>query len=247
MPERPMGSHRGPPSQSKEAYADLLARLLPPAQQLLEALAPEGWERSPLHRVFHPTTEQLRDESRRIRQRIRSLFGEAASHVSEEPMESKTEGAEDRAEGPVEPEREVVELLGCALWDVFSHNHSVTDDAGLPYCGSRADLHPVYRWIFERLRQAGCEWRYSFPRLYLVELPPGNETGDFLEYDPSEAVRAEVERRERRERRRSLADELERGYREAVRRARHEPLPSVVAAYREVYGRLPDGWPHPDM
>jgi hypothetical protein len=30
---------------------------------------------------------------------------------------------------------------------------------------------------------------------------------------------------------------------EAVERARLEPPPATVAAYRDVYGELPEGWP----
>jgi hypothetical protein len=43
-----------------------------------------------------------------------------------------------------------------------------------------------------------------------------------------------------------LEARLGRMHEEAVARARHEPLPATVSAYREVYRRLPEGWPHPD-
>lgn len=184
-----------------------------------------------------------------------------------------------------------LELLGRALWDVFSSNHAVVDPDGRPcdlgsfrssagfiaeavnrrfpeldrklgyldvymgasLVGNRERLLPVYRWIFERLRERGCDWRFSFPRLYLTRLSPGPEREEdpeepgFLSYDPGEAVRDDLRRDEREQALRSLRDELERRNEEAIRRARHEPLPPTVAAYREVYGRLPEGWPHRDM
>ena len=66
------------------------------------------------------------------------------------------------------------------------------------------------------------------------------------EYDPSRAVAAELERANE-----SSDDDLEvsldRMHDEAVARARNESLPATVAAYRNVYGRLPQGWPHRDM
>lgn len=108
---------------------------------------------------------------------------------------------------PVAAEREVVDLVGLVLWDVFSDNHTVFDGTGDFDLGSflgaagvlageinvryrergdrrdymdfymgtvglrrRADLTPVYRWVFAGLRAAGCDWRYSFPRIYLVSL-----------------------------------------------------------------------------
>lgn len=111
----------------------------------------------------------------------------------------------------------------------------------------RQALRPVYRWLFEQLREAGCDWEYSFPRLYVHEVRPDRtEENDPVTYDPSDAVRKELERKAREEELRRLREELEEAYREQVRRARDEPLPPLVAGYREAYGRLPEGWPHRD-
>lgn len=184
-----------------------------------------------------------------------------------------------------------VELLGRALWDVFSNNHTVLDPEGdacdlgsfrgsagfiakainrfCPELDRRYDyldfymgaalvtdgkrLRPVYRWIFERLADRGFDWRYTFPQIYIFGLPGGSDAGqghdpeDFLSYDPSDALRDETEREERDRDVRAIREEFRRQNEEAIRRARREPLPPVVAAYRDVYGRLPEGWPHPDM
>ena len=116
---------------------------------------------------------------------------------------------------------------------------------GTAMVSGRADLRPVYRWIFARLQEESCRWIYSFPRLYLVSpLSPGEE---LTTYDPSEAIRREIERDERAERIRDLQDRFHELYRAAIRRARQEPLPKTVAAYRDVFGALLEGWPHPDM
>lgn len=271
------------PSHDHATCARFLDRFLLPPRELLAALAPEGWVRSLLVRVFHPTPEQLAEESERIRRNLAALTGRPEPDASDE--DEASEDVEEPLQRSIEPEREVVELLGRALWDVFSENHRVIDSDGTAYhlgsfrasaaliaesinrrythlerpydyldfymgsslSSQRADLRPVYRWIFARLQILGCRWIYSFPRIYLVDLGGLAPDEDASSYDPSEAVRHELESAERARRTEELADELERGYREDVRRARHAPLPTIVAAYRDVFGTLPEGWPHPDM
>ena len=99
----------------------------------------------------------------------------------------------------VDPEREVLDLMGDCLWDVFSDNNDVTGpDSKVYHLGSfrgsggfladflnahyapdyrydyidfymgtlggsdRANLTPVYEWIFRRLYALDCDWRYHF-------------------------------------------------------------------------------------
>lgn len=114
-------------------------------------------------------------------------------------------------------------------------------DFYMGHVGGDADAPRVYRWIFNRLKDEGCDWKYSFPRLYLIDFG-ASKAPAMTEYDPSEAVRAELERETSPAN--DLAAELDRLYEEAVERARDRPLPVIVAAYRDVYGRLPTGWPH---
>lgn len=113
-------------------------------------------------------------------------------------------------------------------------------DFYMGHVGGDADAPFVYRWIFNRLNHEGCDWKYSFPRLYLIDFGASKPPA-MTEYDPSEAVRAELERESAPAT--DLAAELDRLYEEAVERARDRPLPAIVAAYRDVYGRLPGGWP----
>lgn len=118
---------------------------------------------------------------------------------------------------------------------------------GSAWIAGRADLRPVYRWIFGRLREEGCRWIYSFPRLYLIDFGGKASSDDLESYDPSEAVRAELEEAERTEQVQEFDEQLDRAYEEDLHAARDAPLPATVAAYREVYGHLPEGWPHPEM
>jgi hypothetical protein len=279
-----------PPRHSDAACARLLDRLLLEPAELLGILAPEGWERSPLLLAFHPTPEQLAEEAERMRRNLDSLRKSRPARDGAEagdeadPLDAREESTETAAK-PVEPEREVVELLGVALWDIFSDNHSVVDAEGTAYDlgsfrgsagfiaesinrrypdlggrydyldfymgslwrGDRADLSSVYRWIFGRLKEKRCRWIYSFPRLYLLDLRGAQANDDPTAYDPSEAVRAELEEAERAQGVESLAEKLDQAYEEAVRAARDAPLPPTVAAYRDVFGQLPEGWPYPDL
>lgn len=111
--------------------------------------------------------------------------------------------------------------------------------------GSRgnARLTDLYRWIFSELKCRGCDWTYSFPRVYIVDLRALKEPTGLLPRDPSEAVRAELEEAERTSRFAALQADLDADYAERLNRAADEPLPLTVAAYREVFGHLPDGWP----
>ena len=64
---------------------------------------------------------------------------------------------------------------------------------GTIYVAQRADLRPVYRMIFRRLRSRGLDWVYHFPRLYAIDLTPLKETLDrkdepeWMNYSPSES------------------------------------------------------------
>jgi hypothetical protein len=160
--------------------------------------------------------------------------------------------------GPVggsEHDRAIIDRMASALWGVFSHHRAVVSADGTHYnLGSwrysaeliadfanahypglspairymdcymgvllgedrRVESRPLHRWIFRHLQDAGCDWLYS----YSPEIAP----------------------EDRRVRQRELAAVLGRAYEDQSRP--FAPLPAVVAAYQDVYGRLPDGWPH---
>lgn len=55
----------------------LFERLFPDGlddRALVEELAPEGWDRSPLLLVSHPTAEQVYEETVQIRENLRNLL-----------------------------------------------------------------------------------------------------------------------------------------------------------------------------
>ena len=200
---------------------------------------------------------------------ILSADGEWPEHAPEDTVRELT------------PEQRAVEVLGRALWDIFSNNHTVLDADGVAYdLGSfrgsagfiaesinrryeiiphsydymdfymgnpdndRATLLAVYRWIFSELRNEGCRWIYSFPRHYIMDFAQPDADPPFTEYDPGESLQRERERNEGEAETEELRRLLDESQAAALERASGAALPAAVAAYREVFGELPEGWPH---
>lgn len=109
----------------------------------------------------------------------------------------------------------------------------------------RAELTPVYRMIFRRLKALRADWRYHFPRVYLVDLSPLHQAMERRDgtYSPSEAFGREQEERERQAELQRSRAELEKVQNQARRNAMDKAPPEIVRAYQEVYGRDPNGWP----
>lgn len=275
---------------TEEQCRELFQRLFPNGlddPSLVQSLAPEGWEHSPLALIYHPTAEQRYEETLRFRENLRRL---RRSPVSEEepPITLDT----IRQEMPVEasnPREECADLMGCCLWDIFSDNHEVRTADTLVDLGTfrttagfiadvrhrsgnseaefsgrgdyldfymgttmvrhRADLTPVYKLIFCRMRQLGLDWRYVHPRLMAVDLRPLQEASESEQ--ASEAVRYNPTENFWRERKEAARDDelaelrlnLDDAYRESVEEARNSLPPATVRAYRQVYHRFPIGWP----
>jgi len=119
---------------------------------------------------------------------------------------------------------------------------------GTLYVSGRADLSPVYQLIFERLKAAGGDWRYSHPRLGMVSFRPSQADvlrADPEHYDPSAVLAAEQEDAAHEEETAALQRDLDESYARSIREARQCPPPFTVAAYQSVFGRFPEGWPPP--
>jgi hypothetical protein len=120
---------------------------------------------------------------------------------------------------------------------------------GTIWVAERADLTPVYRMIFGRLRWRELDWIYHFPRLHAIDFRPLKEAldqkqePDWLNYSPSEALAKEAERQKHDQELASFRESLNEGYREAVEEALKQPPPATVRAYEAVYGGFPRGWP----
>jgi len=96
---------------------------------ILQELAPAGWENSPLLAVFHPSLAQSYEETLRLHRNLCALRRPNDRHPL--PLEPTfDEVARDFRERPVETVREVRELVGQCLWDIFSDGHEVTTTDG---------------------------------------------------------------------------------------------------------------------
>ncbi|HEV3144521.1 MAG TPA: hypothetical protein VGZ47_11600 [Gemmataceae bacterium] len=251
---------------------------------VVQEIAPDGWENSPLLAAYHPSLEQIHEESVRICRNIAALGKHKnAEELSPEPTLEET--AKEYQTLPVKAEEEIRDLVGKCLWDIFSDNHDVVAEDGRVldlgsfrgsggfladylnrhlvrrrydymdyYMGTiwlagRADLGPVYRMIFRRLKSRRLNWVYHYPRVYAIDFSPLKEAldrkdeADWLSYSPEQSLAEEEEKKLREQKLAELRESLDEGYREAIEEALKCPPPTIVQAYEAVYGRLPQGWP----
>jgi hypothetical protein len=117
---------------TEEQCWELFQRLFPNGlddPSLVQKLAPEGWERSPLVLVYHPTAEQVYEETLRFRDNLRRLRGKKAPPEEEPQITLDSLRKEMPVDAP-KPAKECADLLGCCLWDVFADNHDVRTAEG---------------------------------------------------------------------------------------------------------------------
>lgn len=97
---------------------------------LVKELAPEGWDRSPLLLVYHPTAEQVYQEAVQIRKNLGNLLKKDPVSPEEKPPLTLDAVKRDMIEHAPNPMEECADLLGCCLWDIFSDNHDVVTAEG---------------------------------------------------------------------------------------------------------------------
>jgi hypothetical protein len=119
-------------SYSDEELEAEFDRLFPQGfsdSDVAQEVAPGGWESSPLLAVFHPSSEQAFEESLRIHRNLCSLRRpDDTRPLPPEPTLDQI--ARDFRDRPIEAEREVRELVGQCLWDIFSDSHEVVGPDG---------------------------------------------------------------------------------------------------------------------
>lgn len=96
---------------------------------VLAEIAPAGWEQSPLFATFHPSAQQVYHEVVQTHRNI-SALRRPGDERPEPPEPTLEEVTRDFKERPIETEREVRELVGQCLWDVFCENHDVIAGGG---------------------------------------------------------------------------------------------------------------------
>ncbi|MGH9255332.1 MAG: hypothetical protein ACRD3C_12275 [Vicinamibacterales bacterium] len=97
---------------------------------MLDEIAPDGWEHSPLLACFHPSVERVFEEQVLMHRNLEELRlmrrrpDDVASAVSS-PEPTLDEVQREYHPEPVQQNEEVTELVGLCLWDIFSDNHEV--------------------------------------------------------------------------------------------------------------------------
>jgi len=115
---------------------------------------------------------------------------------------------------------------------------------GSIWISGRADLGPVYRLIFSRLKAHNFDWKYAFPRIHLIRFdkPEVSNAGPG-DYSPSQSFERESEQAKEDAEHARMVAELDEIDAKARAEARSVPPPATVAAYAEVFARFPLGWP----
>ncbi|MCC5806149.1 MAG: hypothetical protein JJU00_07450 [Opitutales bacterium] len=161
----------------KEAW-DFLERLFPhgfAGKDVLREIAPDGWERSPLVRAYHPTLEQWHRERLAFHEntaRLHEIFakrredGESVDPPG--PPPTFEESRRDFEETPVNADRECRDIVGAVAWEVFSDNHSVIAEDGREvslgsFRGTGAFLDEFDRGRGQGRPESGESDEFAFP------------------------------------------------------------------------------------
>ncbi|MBV8101131.1 MAG: hypothetical protein JOZ31_18465 [Verrucomicrobia bacterium] len=231
----------------EESFA-LLKRMFPGglrSADLLTALCPEGWQNSSFKSLLEG--ESLVEEGKTEADRLGYLVGLCLWDALSDNHDL------------ILPEGRLAHLgsfrATAGIISDFFHSASLDaswgDEGYLDfYMGTwsimdRTALKPIYRYIFERLQEAGFDWKYSFSRLYIIRFEKQeNQSKETCEnYDPSSSFVAEQKEREEAEEFARSQEELEKLHRASLEEARSRPPPATVQAYFEVFGKWPLGWP----
>ena len=91
-------------------------------EDVIAEIAPDGWDRTPMVAIFHPSLEQLFQEAIESHQNLQELLSHRKRKDDEmAPVElpPTIEQVRERfQETPVDAPREVAELVGRCVWDV---------------------------------------------------------------------------------------------------------------------------------
>ena len=231
---------------------------------VLAEIAPEGWHDSPLLACFHPSAEQLYRETLQVHRNVEQLLARRKHKAGEpevppEPELTLEEVRAEWKETPVDVAKEVADLVGMCLWDIFSDNHEVfVADGRLADTGSfRASAGFIDAWISGRAGFEGDHLRFYLGSIWIRSrgnLIPAYQIvfrrlralGADWTYHFPQIQLVELHSPDNHEPRREVDEfrsELADIQREARRDARLSSPPEVVRAYELVYGRAPRGWP----
>ncbi|MCW3108044.1 MAG: hypothetical protein JWQ09_2550 [Segetibacter sp.] len=103
----------------------------------------------------------------------------------------------------------------------------------------RADLTPVYEFIFKKLSAKNLDWEYSFPRMGLISFSKDeDEKDDIANYNPEEAVKKQLEKEQQQNDTEKLQQQFDDLYKSEYEEARYKKPSAEVMAYYNVYHLL---------
>lgn len=136
-------------------------------QDVKDEIIPNGWERSALKAVFHPSVEQAYEEYVQREYNIRKVF-KNKEEDNDTPIfwENFDEFKTNVQDTQCDPERELLELIGLCVWDLFSDNHEViaTNGKTVDLGSSRGSAGFIAAWIGSKQEDLQ---RYNYMDFYL--------------------------------------------------------------------------------
>jgi hypothetical protein len=118
-------------SKSEAECVEILLRIFADNQKLLNSIAPDGWKNSPFIHFFHPSPQQQLTQYETINKNLASLSKKRGKEID---MEHKrlADFRMDNLEN-VNERGEFIQIIGNAVWDIFSDNHEVVAEDGKIY------------------------------------------------------------------------------------------------------------------
>lgn len=227
---------------------------------LVGALAPEGWERSALVYVFHPTSAQLKEEARQMKERLGQIRHVLTKEAIPQSGPDIEEPQQDERILPVDPITECATIVAECLWDIFSDNHQVTTANGkavhLGTFRAAADFIGAFHDNPETVQEdlssfwggsrfyLGSIWSWRradlFP-VYELLFRRMHRLGLDWQYVHPRLFLVPLSDRARDDN--GLQSAVTEANYKSVREAQQGEPPTIVQAYAAVYGTWPKGWP----
>jgi hypothetical protein len=254
-----------------EQIQTLLSKVFQSPEETIKLLAPDGWENSPYVHYMHPTVEQIFTERMRLFEAHKdSKFFKTEMPVLEDVIKENEETPikpvyefldlfgnclwKIFSDNHTVFDRDGIEYdlgsfrgTGGTIADFINENFWKESQFGYLdfYCAVSLNFgtpaQNIYELIFTRLKQAGCDWRYSHPRMYLFSFDKEERQPKPEEYDPAKSALEEIEKEKKKQEMKKLRSELDESAEQHKQESFNEP-PKTVLAYQNVYGKVPEGF-----
>jgi hypothetical protein len=259
---------------SDKQIQSLLTHLFQSPEETIKVLAPDGWENSPYLYYLHPTHDQIfayrmdlyeTHKDGKLLKFDMPVLEEIVKEYEATPVKPVYEFLDlfgnclwkIFSDGHTVFDKNGIEYdlgsfrgTGSTLADFM--NDSLWTETKFDYldfyCAmglkSWLPVQSVYELIFERLKQLGCDWRYSHSRVNLFSFNKEQEEIKPEEYEPAKNALAEIENAKREDEIAKFQSQLAQ-LDEAAEQDKEQSLnnpPKTVLAYRKIYGKLPEGF-----